>query len=909
MIQLLKSKTKHLPSIATIILVCLFIPYCGTLGSNIFSRLGKNYYIIVGAICFAYVIYKVSFLLLFKNKKIALISIFLLLLLFSILLINTGFKDNFLFGVLLITFFLFSFVAIDKGQLLNMGKISMFMLVLFFAISVIKRITYFNPNSYAFISTELYLWSLYYVSTRKKSTRIFLFLILSAIAIALTYIIYNSATQVICVIFFAMLYLMRKTRLIKRKGTFIIMISTVFLFTVCLPFIVYFLIGKGVLDYTFFTNRGERWTLAINAIKKVGLFRVYSEAIGAHNGFLELALNYTFVFAVIYMLIMFFVILSCYKIYKKDRQARIVVFIITTFVLMNCSESFFIGLTDSYFIIMPLASLVALYIKKRRIRKISAYITNNDSSVQLETNSLAREVAYNIEPSVESKPTIINETSSKELPVEEVKTNNSSLTKNAIYKIILNICNIIIPIIVGPYVLRVLDRSYYDLFNSLNASFAVLLVIGGFGIYTYGVREISRVRSDKEKVNKLFSELFFIGIITNMLVMTGYIIASLFLQDTDLKKYLCLILSIQFLGNVFNVEWINEANENYRFIALKSIAVRIVYLVCIFIFVRHADDIIAYVLLMMCSTFFNTFASYIYISKNNKLTIKGLNFKKHLIPLFIIFVISNISILYAQSDKVMLDYFDSSKSVTSYQLAQYISSLIYSLLIPLVAVALPRLSKLFVEEKEKCFELHNRVFNYFFMLATPALVGAALLSSEIIMLYGGNQYLDCIVPLSIYCIAQFISAGCYIFGEGLMYVTGNEKRLLINNFIGGISNIVLNFIFIACGIFNTNLAIVSIVFAYGLATVLDYLFIRKNMYKIKIINRQTLLYFVGSALFVPIVFLIKHFALHIFLTIGLSMLICVLLYFILLLVFKDPNFKMMCEKVNIKIKNIFKKGS
>lgn len=483
-----------------------------------------------------------------------------------------------------------------------------------------------------------------------------------------------------------------------------------------------------------------------------------------------------------------------------------------------------------------------------------------------------------------------------------------SLAKNAIYKTILNICNIIIPIIVGPYVLRVLDREYYDLFNALNADFAIILVIGGFGIYTYGVREISRARDDKNKVNRLFTELFFIGIVTNILVMSGYLGVSFFLQDTKLKIYLCLILSIQFLGNIFNVEWINEANENYRFIAIKSILVRLLYFVSIFIFVKQADDIISYVLLMMGSTFLNTFISFIYITRNNKIVFKGLNFKRHIVPLFIIFVISNIAILYAQIDKVMLGAFVNDSSVTTYQIAQYISSLIYSLLMPIVIVALPRLSKLFVHNRDDCFELHTKVFNSFLIFAIPALVGTALLSREVILLYGGDKYLDCVEPLAIYCAAQLISAGCYIFGDALMYVTGNERQLLINNLIGGLINVSLNFLFVALGIFNTNYAVLTVLIAYFTVTLLDYIFIRRKIkYDIRVFNKHSILYIYASALFIPIILLVKSFSLNMYLSIGICVITCMLVYFGVLFAFKDSIFDLFCNSFKSKVKRVFRR--
>ena len=189
-----------------------------------------------------------------------------------------------------------------------------------------------------------------------------------------------------------------------------------------------------------------------------------------------------------------------------------------------------------------------------------------------------------------------------------------SLAINAIYKIVLNLCNIVIPVIIGPYVLRVLDREYYDVFNGLNAPFQVFLLIGALGIYNYGVREVSKVRGDKEQCNKFFSEMFVFSLFSNLLTMIIYLIIS-FVNSNNLEWILSVILCIQFFGNLFNVEWINEANENYKFIAIKSIIIRLIYLVGIFLLVRKADDIIWYVLLLVLSTFINTFVSYIYIKK------------------------------------------------------------------------------------------------------------------------------------------------------------------------------------------------------------------------------------------------------------------------------------------------------
>lgn len=85
----------------------------------------------------------------------------------------------------------------------------------------------------------------------------------------------------------------------------------------------------------------------------------------------------------------------------------------------------------------------------------------------------------------------------------------NTLFKNTIYKSILSIVNIVVPIIIGPYIMRLLDVDLYGMYNRVFADFQMFLAFAGFGVYTLGVREISKIRDDKEKVSKLFTNLIY----------------------------------------------------------------------------------------------------------------------------------------------------------------------------------------------------------------------------------------------------------------------------------------------------------------------------------------------------------------------------------------------------------------
>ena len=89
----------------------------------------------------------------------------------------------------------------------------------------------------------------------------------------------------------------------------------------------------------------------------------------------------------------------------------------------------------------------------------------------------------------------------------------NTLFKNTIYKSILSFVNIVIPLIIGPYIVRLLDVDLYGTYNRVYSEFQIFLAFASFGVYNYGIREISKVRDDKKKVSQLFSNLFFISLL------------------------------------------------------------------------------------------------------------------------------------------------------------------------------------------------------------------------------------------------------------------------------------------------------------------------------------------------------------------------------------------------------------
>ena len=81
------------------------------------------------------------------------------------------------------------------------------------------------------------------------------------------------------------------------------------------------------------------------------------------------------------------------------------------------------------------------------------------------------------------------------------------LQKNFIYNSLITASNYIFPLIVFPYISRVLGVTNVGVFNFIDSVVNYFVVFSMMGLSTLGVREIAAERTDKEKLDRAFSSL------------------------------------------------------------------------------------------------------------------------------------------------------------------------------------------------------------------------------------------------------------------------------------------------------------------------------------------------------------------------------------------------------------------
>jgi len=102
----------------------------------------------------------------------------------------------------------------------------------------------------------------------------------------------------------------------------------------------------------------------------------------------------------------------------------------------------------------------------------------------------------------------------------------------------------------------------------------------------YGLREISKTRNDRDERNQIFSELFIINLISTIVFLAAYILLIFLVKAYRDELVLYLVVGISVALNIFNISWIFEGLEEFRFISLRNLAFKILTFALLVIFVR-----------------------------------------------------------------------------------------------------------------------------------------------------------------------------------------------------------------------------------------------------------------------------------------------------------------------------------
>lgn len=377
--------------------------------------------------------------------------------------------------------------------------------------------------------------------------------------------------------------------------------------------------------------------------------------------------------------------------------------------------------------------------------------------------------------------------------------NSKRIAANAVLNTAKTVLSIVFPLISFPYVSRVLGAETLGVYTFSSSVISYFLLLAALGISTYGIREGTQYRENREQVQQFVSEVFSINVISS--VISYLLLFACLTLVPKLRYYLLpiLILSLEIATTTLGVAWVCNIYEDFLYITLRSLAIQFVSLLLTLALVKSPRDIYVYIGIIVFAKSGSNIINFFYIRRRYckfSFTL-DVDWKRHLRPILIIFSTSVAITLYVSSDATMLGFMTSDFQVGLYGTSVKIYNLIKHILVAVLTVLIPQFSLMIAKgNKEESGVLFSRVFNILTTLMMPMAVGLFMLSKDIVLLIAGIEYLEAQNSLRLLSIAVLFSLYAYMFTNCILIPSRKETVVFKATLISAVINIGLNFVLI-----------------------------------------------------------------------------------------------------------------
>lgn len=477
-----------------------------------------------------------------------------------------------------------------------------------------------------------------------------------------------------------------------------------------------------------------------------------------------------------------------------------------------------------------------------------------------------------------------------------------SVKFNFIMNMVLTMSNFIFPLIIFPYVSRILLPIGTGKVAFATSIVTYFSMFAQLGIPTYGIRVCAQVRDDKKKLSRTVQELLGISIWTTAAAYLLFFIGLWTVPRMRADKTLFLIVSTMIFFNSIGMEWLYKGLEEYAYITLRSILTKIISVGAMFLLVKSKEDYVIYGGISIFASSASNVLNFINAHKYVSLRPTGkYNFRQHIKPIMIFFAMSCATTVYTNLDTVMLGFIKTDEDVGYYNAAVKIKGVLVSIITSLGTVLLPRASY-YIEHglKREFEEITKKAINFVCVAALPMMVYFILYAKEGIYFLSGDTYGGSILPMQILMPTLFFIGLTNIMGIQVMVPLGKEKWVLYSVTLGAVVDMVVNAVLIP-GMASSGAAIGTLM-AEVVVLAYQYSKLKGILYGILENVRWQILFFAISVASVAAIW-VKRLTLGLLSTLLLSAVIYFGIYGVILVVTGEPLTKEIWRQVLTKFRD------
>ena len=373
-----------------------------------------------------------------------------------------------------------------------------------------------------------------------------------------------------------------------------------------------------------------------------------------------------------------------------------------------------------------------------------------------------------------------------------------SIKTNFLYSSILTTANYIFPLLTFPYVSRVLGVTNVGIVNFVDSVINYFILFSMMGISVVGIREIAKCRNDQAKLNEAFCSLFWLNTLTTTGTLLVLLIVTFLVPQLYAHKEMMFIGGLKLMSNYLLIDWFYRGLEEFKYITVRTLVVKSLYVVSVFLFVREQSDYIIYFLLITLMFSVHAFINLFYARHFVQWQVRKVNVATFLSPFLMLGVYMLLTSMYTSFNVTYLGFVCNETEVGYYATASKLYKILIALFTAFTGVMLPRMSYLLSEGKMDEFKaLLNKSVNILFTFSVPLIIYSIIFAPLIIEIIAGSGYEGAILPMRIMMPLMLIIGYEQILIIQTLMPLKKDKAILRNSICGASIGMILNVLLVS----------------------------------------------------------------------------------------------------------------
>jgi O-antigen/teichoic acid export membrane protein len=372
-----------------------------------------------------------------------------------------------------------------------------------------------------------------------------------------------------------------------------------------------------------------------------------------------------------------------------------------------------------------------------------------------------------------------------------------SVKRNFLYNGILTASGYVFTLLTYPYVSRVLGLSNVGIVNFVDGLINYFILFAMMGIGTVGIREVAIHKGDKARLSRTFSGILLLNAISTLTVAAVLLAAMYLVPALFPYRDLLYIGECKLLFNLLLAEWFFTGMENFAYVTKRTIVIKLVYVACVFLFIRDASDYLLYYLLCVLMVVANGLVNIVYCRRFVRPTLKGIALKPYLGTFFSIGFYVIIGSMYTSLNIAWLGFASGTDEVGYYTTATKLHTIILALLMAFQNVMFPRVTSLLAEGNTEEYKAKVSLsIDSLLAFSIPVIIVCVIFGPNILHLLVGDGYEGSYLPFRIIMPLILIIGYEQITCIQILMAMKQDRRLLFNSCLGAASGLVLNMLLV-----------------------------------------------------------------------------------------------------------------